>query len=541
MRDLRVAQIMTTPVVTLQQSESMPGAGALMRDGRMRHLPVVDDKERLIGLVTHRDLLRAQVGGTTGLSQEDRDEIQLDVPVEHIMRRHVWTVRPEQTAFDAARLLHDLGFGCAPVVDGEKRVVGIVTEADFLELSVELLDGDHGLLVDHLMSTELVTLAPDEELAVADTIMKLERVRHLPVVEDGALIGLVTHRDLLGARRSNLSSAPVYSSRARARDIMQKDVDTVELGVTAAAAARLLIDHKYGCLPVVQDGSVIGIVTEADFLAAVVGKLAAHKETPRHDAPVNYYMSEPVHAVQLTDNLLEAQATMQRHRVTGLAVVDDQGVLRGALSRTDLLRVRGRGDGPAADRELLSLPNQRVETVTRGAVFTVRPTTKIVSAAGRMLRRGVHRLFVIDDQRRPVGLVSTTDLMLAVRDFELDAPVATYASSPIFSIAADETIEHAMTLIDVAAVSGVIVRDGVWPVGFFTQEEALAARERPAETPISQVMSQEIICVPGDMPIRLAAGQAAALRVRRVIVMKKGHAAGILTGMDFARALAAAR
>ncbi len=145
MREVLVGDLMTAEeLVVLHRSESLPSAAELMKLARIRHLPVVDDRKRLVGLVTHRDVLAAQVGGAAQLDDDARGELQLGVPVARIMRRQVWTVRPEQPALDAARLLHDLEFGCVPVVDGERTLVGIVTEADFLELASRSLDGDSG-------------------------------------------------------------------------------------------------------------------------------------------------------------------------------------------------------------------------------------------------------------------------------------------------------------------------------------------------------------------------------------------------------------
>lgn len=533
---------MSSPVVTVERTASLPGADAVMRDERIRHLPVVDDQRRLVGLVTHRDVLSASVGGQTPLTETERGELQLSVPVDRMMRRQVWTVRPGQSALDAARLLYDLQFGCAPVVDDERVVVGIVTEADFLGMAIELLDGDGDTPVSKLMTREVVTLAPDDELSLADLLMRLERIRHLPVVDaDGALVGLLTHRDLLAAQRSSLTGAPRFATTATAADYMATDVTTVPPEASVGQAARTLVDHKWGCLPVVSDGRLAGIVTEADVLAAVVERLARVEAGPGRDAPVNYYMTEPVLAVAIDEQLTGAQDIMARHRVGGLAVVDEAGVLRGALSRTDLLRVREEGEVSGRARELLSLPTAAVDSVMTRGVHTTRADRGVASAAGVMLRKGVHRLFVVDDRQRPVGVVTTTDIMLAVRDFRLDAPIRLYASTPIFTATVTDSLRRVTQLLELADLSGVIIRDGVWPVGYFSREDALAAAHEPDDRAVEQVMSCHITCVPDTMPLYRVAAQAAALRVRRVLAMREGQIAGVVTGMDFARALAAAR
>jgi CBS domain-containing membrane protein len=133
-------------------------------------------------------------------------------------------------------------------------------------------------LVKQLMSTELITLEEDQDLGVANLLMSLAHVRHLPVVRGDELVGLVTHRDLLKAQASALEELSSEErrerdQRIRASDVMRREVRTVTPGTPVIAAARILREHKFGCLPVVDDGQLVGIVTEADFLDVVIRAL----------------------------------------------------------------------------------------------------------------------------------------------------------------------------------------------------------------------------------------------------------------------------
>lgn len=139
MREMLVKDLMTQNVITLQREQSIPLAQELMRLRRIRHLPVVDEAGTLVGLVTHRDLLAAQVSALSQLTQRDREELQLFIPVAKIMRVNTWTVTPETPALEAARIMLDHGFGCLPVVR-QQRLVGIVTEADFLDLLLDVFE-----------------------------------------------------------------------------------------------------------------------------------------------------------------------------------------------------------------------------------------------------------------------------------------------------------------------------------------------------------------------------------------------------------------
>ncbi|HEU0036833.1 MAG TPA: CBS domain-containing protein [Kofleriaceae bacterium] len=134
-----VKHIMTSPVITLFAEQTLPLAEDVMRFKHLRHLPVIDDERRLLGLVSHRDILRAQISSLVGLSTDERRARQEEVRVHQLMTRDVWTVTPEALASVAGRTLLDHRFGCLPVVDGD-RLVGIVTERDFLRFAVRALE-----------------------------------------------------------------------------------------------------------------------------------------------------------------------------------------------------------------------------------------------------------------------------------------------------------------------------------------------------------------------------------------------------------------
>lgn len=130
-----------------------------------------------------------------------------------------------------------------------------------------------------LMTTDLVVLAEDEEIELVGQLMRYRRVRHLPVVRHGKLVGLVSHRDLLRAWARIYAQRPVveegaFCARVPVHEIMNTEVTTVAPETPAAEAARILLDQRFGCLPVVRaNGTLAGIVTEADFLRWTVERL----------------------------------------------------------------------------------------------------------------------------------------------------------------------------------------------------------------------------------------------------------------------------
>ena len=124
--DLKVSDLMSTALVTIKASESVTEAHSEMEIGLIRHLPVVDDKGKLVGMVSDRDLLAA--------SKRNRR-------VAELMSRDLITIRPEAPASEAASLMLDHRIGSVPVVDGHGTLIGLVTQTDYLDLARRALLG----------------------------------------------------------------------------------------------------------------------------------------------------------------------------------------------------------------------------------------------------------------------------------------------------------------------------------------------------------------------------------------------------------------
>ncbi len=136
---MKVSELMSTEIVTLMEDETLLHAQRCMERGRIRHLPVVDGDRRLVGLVTHRDLLAASFSLFAEVASDEQRRVFASLPVCDVMHRKVVTVALDLPVAEAARILLRNKFGCLPVVDAEGRLCGIVTEADFLRLTVRLL------------------------------------------------------------------------------------------------------------------------------------------------------------------------------------------------------------------------------------------------------------------------------------------------------------------------------------------------------------------------------------------------------------------
>ncbi len=130
--------------------------------------------------------------------------------------------------------------------------------------------------VEDIMTRDVVTVGEDEDLWHLLQAMHTLRYRHLPVADDGALVGLLTERDVLGFSASNLlphreEADRTLQQRFHVRDVMQRDVATVAPGTSIRDAGRLMLEKRIGCLPVVDASNrLVGIVTSSDLVRAAV-------------------------------------------------------------------------------------------------------------------------------------------------------------------------------------------------------------------------------------------------------------------------------
>src|SRR5215204_1891460 len=127
------------------------------------------------------------------------------------------------------------------------------------------------------MTREVVTLGPEASAAEAWSLCQELGIRHIPIVEGGRLVGLVSDRDLRdvspprgsGGERDTLGWV-------RLRDIMSTDLVTIAPLDTIEHAAREIYDRKIGCLPVVADGELVGIITSSDLMRTLIELVGAH-------------------------------------------------------------------------------------------------------------------------------------------------------------------------------------------------------------------------------------------------------------------------
>ncbi len=123
-----------------------------------------------------------------------------------------------------------------------------------------------------LMTEDLISLRDTDSLLVAKRVMEEARIRHLPIVDaSGAFVGLLTHRDMLSASVSRLAEIDedtqeeIYDG-IPILEVMRTDVAVASPDLPLRQVAEVLLSQKYGCLPVVEEGKLVGILTASDFI-----------------------------------------------------------------------------------------------------------------------------------------------------------------------------------------------------------------------------------------------------------------------------------
>ena len=140
---LKVKDIMTTEVFVLNSTHTLELVRSLMRIKHVRHVPIVDSDNTFVGLITHRDLLAQTISHLADVDEDEQEYLDRHIHIVNIMKTDILAVDPEMDVCTAITQLLENKYGCLPVVENGK-LVGIVTEADFLELTLSLLQKSAG-------------------------------------------------------------------------------------------------------------------------------------------------------------------------------------------------------------------------------------------------------------------------------------------------------------------------------------------------------------------------------------------------------------
>jgi CBS domain-containing protein len=257
---MKVDDIMSPHPICIGADASLDEAMDLMDQHSIRHLLVMDGGE-LVGVLGERDLLQATGWLPPGLREA------LEAPegcVRDFMKTPVLSVDLGDGLARAAGMLVDFGVGCLPVLrSGE--LAGLVSERDLLRAYVAgreegRIDAGDDPPLSEVMTEAPTVAAPDQLLEDAVDSMRAAEVRHLPVVEDERLVGMLSDRDLRRAvGEGRYGGTPVSA-------VMSRDPVVIAPDQRLSDAARLMLGERVSSLLVTRSRELLGILTTSDVL-----------------------------------------------------------------------------------------------------------------------------------------------------------------------------------------------------------------------------------------------------------------------------------
>lgn len=147
------------------------------------------------------------------------------------------------------------------------------------------------MFVGERMSRPVISVSPDSPINDVLAMFRREHIRRAPVMKDAKLVGIVTETDLLNASPSSVTTLSIWEmnyliSKVKVKDVMSKKVITVESDTPIEEAARIMADKKIGGVPVVNEGKVVGIITETDLFKIFLELMGARQKAMRVTATI---------------------------------------------------------------------------------------------------------------------------------------------------------------------------------------------------------------------------------------------------------------
>lgn len=287
---MKLSELSTRRVVCASPEDAVSQAIAIMEEHSIHHLPVQSAGE-VVGMVSDRDLLMVDTGQDRSGGKKPGKKPVDESRVGDVMSQPVLTLSPDDALRSATWMMITNRIHAIPLIRG-KKLVGLVTESDVLHGMISshahLRPNEQELLqqpISKYLSGKLVTVAPTATLDDVVDVMCKKQIRHVPVVNNDDLLGIISDRDV----RRAFGNASVLDARAQesgkyflgpseVHEVMTTDVRTVAPHTTTKTAIEELLHHKIHCLPVVDDEILIGLITDTDLLRAIG---AADKEGSR--------------------------------------------------------------------------------------------------------------------------------------------------------------------------------------------------------------------------------------------------------------------
>ena len=257
---MKVKDVMTKDPVFLQDSDFMTQARQVMRDRHFRTMPVVDAKKRVVGILTEKELLNIYSTKSNVTVQGFTSEFPF--------------VYPEMDMMEAAKLMIEADMGRVPVLKSgqDMTLEGLLSVVDiFRNLKPEKIPNKK---LHEIMTTDVRTLSPKDNIAKAWMNMKQTGFSGFPVIKNGELVGMVTRRNIINAGYARIEREDNQGTKSTMSPAVEKVMSTPAYSLssesTISEAIQAFLKLDVGRISVTNDGKLVGIVDRNDIIKAFI-------------------------------------------------------------------------------------------------------------------------------------------------------------------------------------------------------------------------------------------------------------------------------
>jgi CBS domain-containing protein len=272
-----ILQFAKSPVVTMAATTPIYDAIQIMAKEGFRRIPIANPGTKALeGIITATDIIDYLGGGKKFGIIDQRFGGNffkaINEPIRLVMVKDVVSVKVYAKISKAIELMKEKNVGGLPVVDDGNSVKAIITERDVARIFADRISD---VRVSQIMSENVVTALPKTTIFEAEKTMATQGFRRLPIISEGKVLGIITSMDIIRFFGSGKVFKYLQSKTIKqvlntlALEIATKDVSTIEQQADIGYAAKIMRDKDIGAIPVVQNGKLVGIITERDFFKII--------------------------------------------------------------------------------------------------------------------------------------------------------------------------------------------------------------------------------------------------------------------------------
>ncbi|MGZ4856894.1 MAG: CBS domain-containing protein [Methanobacteriaceae archaeon] len=276
---IKVEDVMNEEIITIEDNEQVSHARNLMLKYGYSHILVVNQEDKLVGIVTEKDLTRKMRAKGPKWKRRPIDKIS----IHRIMTPDPLTISPHRELREVVELMIKNNISSIPVVD-EEEIVGIITKGELIKFYSQKFSDKWK--VSNLMTRNVITVNENHSIGHVISIMEENRIGKIIVMRDQEPVGIITPANISFADVEDLETGvekiyflrPVEGKNKRnvrevslltAGDIMKNDLLKIHQDEDAANAADMMVKNNINGVPVVENDELVGIITRTDLIRGI--------------------------------------------------------------------------------------------------------------------------------------------------------------------------------------------------------------------------------------------------------------------------------